>query len=149
MRETFDISTGLLFTGSLLLLLLAYYVRFAAVAMNGLDAGLTAVPPQMHLVARTLGERPLGVMRRIFLPLTAPAALTAALIVFVDVMKELPATLIMRPLNFDTLAVQAFRLAADERLNGAAVPSLVIVAFGLVPVLLLMRQVVRGQLRGG
>jgi len=62
MRETFDISTGLLFTGSLLLLLLAYYVRFAAVAMNGLDAGLTAVPPQMHLVARTLGERPLGVM---------------------------------------------------------------------------------------
>lgn len=149
MRETFGISTGLLFTGSLLLLLVAYYVRFAAVAMNGLDAGLTALPPQMHLVARTLGERPSGVMRRIFLPLTTPAALTAALIVFVDVMKELPATLIMRPLNFDTLAVQAFRLAADERLNGAAVPSLVIVAFGLVPVLLLMRQVVRGPLRGG
>jgi iron(III) transport system permease protein len=79
--------------------------------------------------------------------LTAPAALTAGLIVFVDVMKELPATLIMRPLNFDTLAVQAFRLASDERLNGAAVPSLVIVGFGLIPVLLLMREVARGPLR--
>jgi iron(III) transport system permease protein len=79
--------------------------------------------------------------------MTTPAVLTAALIVFVDVMKELPATLIMRPFNFDTLAVQAFRLAADERLEGAAVPSLVIVGFGLIPVLLLMREVGRGPLR--
>lgn len=147
MRATFGISTGLLFTGGLTLLLLAYFVRFAAVAMNGLEAGLSAVPPHMHLVARTLGERPVGVIRRVFLPLTTPAVLTAALMVFVDVMKELPATLIMRPMNFDTLAVTAFRLASDERLNGAAVPSLVIVAFGLVPVLLLMRQVARGPLR--
>jgi iron(III) transport system permease protein len=147
MRQTFGISTGLLFTGSLLLLLLAYYVRFAAVAINALGAGLSVVQPQMHLVARTLGERPIGIIRRLFLPLTAPAALTAGLIVFVDVMKELPATLIMRPLNFDTLAVQAFRLASDERLNGAAVPSLVIVGFGLIPVLLLMREVARGPLR--
>lgn len=148
MRQWFGISTGLLFTGSLALLLLAYCVRFAAVAMNGLEAGLSAVAPQMHLVARTLGERPGGVVRRVLLPLTTPAALTAVLIVFVDVMKELPATLIMRPLNFDTLAVQAFRLASDERLDGAAVPSLVIVAFGLVPVLLLLRQVARGRLQG-
>jgi iron(III) transport system permease protein len=144
MRDAFDISTGLLLSGSLGLLLLAYYVRFAAVAMNAVEAGLTAVPQDLHVVARTLGAGPFTVIPRLLLPLTAPAVLTAGLIVFVDVMKELPATLIMRPFDFDTLAVQAFRLAADERLDGAAVPSLVIVAFGLVPVLLLMRQVGRG-----
>jgi iron(III) transport system permease protein len=144
MRDAFGISTGLLLSGSLGLLLLAYYVRFAAVAMNAVEAGLTAVPRDLHVVARTLGAGPFTVIPRLLLPLTAPAVLTAGLIVFVDVMKELPATLIMRPFDFDTLAVQAFRLAADERLDGAAVPSLVIVAFGLVPVLLLMRQVGRG-----
>jgi iron(III) transport system permease protein len=148
LRATFGLSTGLLLSGGIALLLLAYYVRFAAVAMNALDAGLSALPPQVHLVARTLGAGPAGVIRRILLPLAAPSALTAGLIVFVDVMKELPATLIMRPFNFDTLAVQAFQLAADERLDGAAVPSLVIVGFGLVPVLLLMREVARGPLRG-
>jgi iron(III) transport system permease protein len=147
MRDTFGVSTGLLLSGSLALLLFAYYVRFAAVAMNAVDAGLSAVPPQMHLVARTLGAGPTSVIRRLLLPMTAPAVLTAGLIVFVDVMKELPATLIMRPFNFDTLAVQAFRLAADERLEGAAVPSLVIVGFGLIPVLLLMREVGRGPVR--
>lgn len=147
MREAFGLSTGLLLSGSLGLLLFAYYVRFAAVAMNAVDAGLSAVPPQMHLVARTLGAGPGAVIWRLLLPLTTPAVLTAALLVFVDVMKELPATLIMRPFNFDTLAVQAFRLAADERLEGAAVPSLVIVAFGLIPVLLLMRKASQTSLR--
>ena len=77
------------------------------------------------------------------IPILAPSVLTALLIVFVDVMKELPATLIMRPFNFDTLAVQAHRLAADERLEGAAVPSLVIVAVGLLPVILLCRSLGR------
>lgn len=147
MREAFGISTGLLLSGSLALLLFAYYVRFAAVAMNAVDAGLSAVPAHMHLVARTLGARPAAVIWRLLVPLTTPAVMTAALLVFVDVMKELPATLIMRPFNFDTLAVQAFRLAADERLEGAAVPSLVIMGFGLIPVLLLMREARRSALR--
>jgi iron(III) transport system permease protein len=148
LRDRLGVSTGLLLSGSLALLLLAYFVRFAAVAMNALDAGLAAVPPNMHLVARTLGAGPGGVVRRLLLPLTAPSALTAGLIVFVDVMKELPATLIMRPFNFDTLAVRAFRLAADERLDGAAVPSLMIVGIGLLPVLLLLRAVAAGPVRG-
>jgi iron(III) transport system permease protein len=78
-------------------------------------------------------------LRRVHLPILRPSVLTALLIVFVDVMKELPATLIMRPFDFDTLAVQAHRLAADERLAGAAVPSLVIVAVGLLPVILVCR----------
>ena len=86
-------------------------------------------------------------LRRVHVPLLAPSLLTAVLIVFVDVMKELPATLIMRPFNYDTLAVQAYRLASDERLEGAAVPSLVIVAIGLLPVILICRQVGR-QRRG-
>jgi iron(III) transport system permease protein len=82
-------------------------------------------------------------LRAVHLPILTPSILTAGLIVFIDVMKELPATLIMRPFNFDTLAVQAHRLAADERLDGAAVPSLVIVAVGLIPVLLVCRGVGR------
>ncbi|MFP3541037.1 iron ABC transporter permease, partial [Pseudomonas sp. SIMBA_044] len=93
--------------------------------------------------ARSLGQSPFGMLRRVHLPILTPSLLTALLIVFVDVMKELPATLIMRPFNFDTLAVQAHRLAADERLEGAAVPSLVIMAVGLLPVILVCRQVRR------
>ena len=101
----------------------------------------------MDAAARSLGQTPTGTLQRVHLPILAPSLLTALLIVFVDVMKELPATLIMRPFNYDTLAVQAYRLASDERLEGAAVPSLVIVAIGLLPVVLICRQVGR-QRRG-
>ncbi len=139
MRDAFGISTGLLITGSIALLVFACAVRFAAAALGALDGGFAAVPPNIDAVARTLGARPGGLMVRIHLPVLAPSVLTALLIVFVDVMKELPATLILRPFDFDTLAVQAFRLAADERLAGAAVPSLVIVAVGLLPVILVCR----------
>ena len=143
MEGTFGIDTGLLFTGSIWVLVMAYMVRFMAAALNTYDAGLTTVHPNTDAVARTLGQTPLGMVRRVHIPILAPSVLTALLIVFVDVMKELPATLIMRPFNFDTLAVQAHRLAADERLEGAAVPSLVIVAVGLVPVILLCRSLGR------
>jgi iron(III) transport system permease protein len=95
------------------------------------------------LAARVLGQGTWGIIRKVHLPILKPSLLTAALIVFVDVMKELPATLIMRPFNYDTLAVQAFRLASDERLEGAAVPSLVIASIGLLPVILLCRKVAR------
>ncbi len=149
MRARFGVSTGLLVTGSAALLLIAYLVRFSAVALNALDGGLAAVPGQLHWVARTLGARPGRTIGKVMLPVVAPSALTAALIVFVDVMKELPATLVLRPFNLDTLAVQAFQLARDERLDGAAVPSLMIAAIGLLPVLLLMRQIARARLTGG
>ncbi|MEM6462335.1 MAG: iron ABC transporter permease [Pseudomonadota bacterium] len=138
-EEWFGISTGLIFTGTITVLVMAYMVRFMAVAINSYDSGLVTVHPNMDAVARTLGKTPLGMIVRVHLPLLWPSVLTALLIVFVDVMKELPATLIMRPFNFDTLAVQAHRLAADERLDGAAVPSLVIVAVGLLPVIILCR----------
>jgi iron(III) transport system permease protein len=139
MRATFGISTGLLFTGSIWLLVGAYVVRFMAAALSAYDGGQSAINTNMDAVARTLGHTPAGMLRRVHLPILRPSVLTALLIVFVDVMKELPATLIMRPFNFDTLAVQAHRLASDERLDGAAVPSLVIVAVGLLPVILVCR----------
>ena len=138
-RAHLGISTGLLFTGSIWLLVLAYMVRFMAVALNAFDAGLATVSPRIDAVARTLGRRPPGVLRAVHLPILRGSVLTALLIVFVDTMKELPATMIMRPFNFDTLAVQANRLASDERLNQAAVPSLVIAAIGLLPVILVCR----------
>ncbi len=143
MRETFDISTGLLITGSIWLLVAAYMVRFLAAALGAYEGGQAMVHANMDAAARSLGQSPMGTLRRVHLPILTPSLLTALLIVFVDVMKELPATLIMRPFNFDTLAVQAYRLASDERLEGAAVPSLVIVAVGLLPVILICRQVGR------
>ncbi|MEM1064260.1 MAG: iron ABC transporter permease [Pseudomonadota bacterium] len=149
MRAQFGVSTGLLFTGSIWLLVVAYMVRFLAAALGAYDAGQSAVHANMDAVARTLGQGPGGMLRRVHLPILKPAVLTAALIVFVDVMKELPATLIMRPFNFDTLAVQAHRLASDERLAGAAVPSLVIVAVGLLPVILVCRSLGRYRVAVG
>ncbi len=143
MRQTFDISTGLLVTGSIWLLVAAYMVRFLAAALGAYEGGQSTVHANIDAAARSLGQTPLGTLRRVHLPILTPSLLTALLIVFVDVMKELPATLIMRPFNFDTLAVQAYRLASDERLEGAAVPSLVILAVGLLPVILICRQIGR------
>jgi iron(III) transport system permease protein len=144
MRSTVDISTGLLVTGSIWLLIIAYLVRFSAAALGAYEGGQALVHANMDAASRSLGHTPWGTLRRVHLPILTPSLLTALLIVFVDVMKELPATLIMRPFNYDTLAVQAYRLASDERLEGAAVPSLVIVAIGLLPVILICRQVGRG-----
>ena len=145
MRNTFDISTGLLFTGSIWLLVFAYLIRFLAAAIGAYEGGIANISPSMDAAARTLGQDMAGMVRRVHIPQLRVSLLTAGLIVFVDVMKELPATLIMRPFNYDTLAVQAHRLAADERLSGAAVPSLVIAAIGLLPVIILCRRIGKGR----
>lgn len=143
METTFGIDTGLLITGSISLLIVAYVVRFMAAALNAYDSGLSTVPLQFDAVARSLGQTSSGVLRRVHVPAARASVLTAGLIVFVDVMKELPATLILHPFNFQTLAVQAHRLASDERLSGAAVPSLALVAVGILPVVLLCRRIGR------
>ncbi|MDJ1008666.1 MAG: iron ABC transporter permease [Paracoccaceae bacterium] len=143
MRASFGISTGLLLTGSIWVLVAAYMIRFLAAAIGAYEGGISGVSPNLDAASRVLGRGVFGTLGRVHIPILRPSLLTAGLIVFVDVMKELPATLIMRPFNYDTLAVQAFRLAADERLEGAAVPSLVIAAIGLGPVILLCRQVAR------
>ncbi|MFO1048016.1 MAG: iron ABC transporter permease [Geminicoccaceae bacterium] len=135
--------TGLVLGGTIGALLYAYLVRFFAVGFNPLQAGMARIPPVLRDAARVLGCRPSEVAARVVLPLLRPSLLSGALLVLVDVMKELPATLILRPFNFDTLAVEAFQLATTERLAGAAMPSLVIVAAGLVPVVLLCRMLDR------
>ncbi|WP_035267272.1 iron ABC transporter permease [Ahrensia sp. 13_GOM-1096m] len=137
LREKFDISSGLLLSGSIIILIFAYAVRFMAAALSAFDTGMSAIKPNVDAVARSLGANSMRMFLKVHLPLMRASLLTGLLIVFVDTMKELPATLILRPFNFDTLAVQAYRLASDERLAQAAVPSLIIVAFGLLPVIIL------------
>ena len=136
-RAHLGLSTGLFFTGSIGLLTVAYMVRFIATALGAFDTGISQIRPNIDAAARTLGRGAGRMLIEVHLPLLKPSLLTALLIVFVDVMKELPATLIMRPFNFDTLAVQAYRYASDERLTQAALPSLMIFAFGLMPVVIL------------
>lgn len=142
-REALGLSTGLLLSGTIAVLLFAYLVRFLAVAFDTLDASLAKIGPNLDHAARVLGSGPSEALVRIHVPMLASGMLTAGLLVFVDVMKELPATLIVRPFNFDTLAVRAYQLAADERLAEAALPALVIVAAGILPVILLSRAISR------
>ena len=139
-RERLGFSTGLLISGSIALLVAVYVVRFLAAALGAWRGGEATLTRDLDRAAAGLGAGVPTILRRIHLPMLTPAVLTGLLLVFVDTMKELPATLIVRPFGWDTLAVQAYRLAADERLAGAAVPSLAIVAVGLVPVILLCRR---------
>lgn len=143
MEAQFGISTGLLITGSIWLMVVAYMARFMAAALNAYDSGMATVPGHFDAIARSLGQSAPRMLWRVHLPVSRTSVVTALLIVFVDVMKELPATLILHPFNFQTLAVQAHRLAADERLHEAAVPSLVLVGFGLIPVIILCRSLGR------
>ena len=140
-RGVFGVPIGLVLTGSIAGLIFAYLVRYLAVALQSVSAGMERVTPSIEGAARMLSRGPFQAMRRVYLPLVAPSALTAALLVFVDVMKEIPATLMLRPFNFDTLAIAANNYASDERLGHAAAPSLAIVAAGIVPCILLIRSI--------
>lgn len=126
-------------TGTLFGLVYACLVRFSAVALQSVEAGYARLPRSLDESARLLGGGPVRVFAQVHLPLLRRSALAAALLVFVDVMKELPATLVLRPFGSDTLAVVAYNLARDERLSEAALPSLAIVAVGLIPVVMLAR----------
>jgi iron(III) transport system permease protein len=132
------------FTGTLLGVLYAYLVRFSSVALQSVEAGYARMPPSVDETARMLGAGRGRVFWRLHLPLLRKPALAAMLLVFVDVMKELPATLVLRPFGSDTLAVVAYNLARDERLAEAALPSLAIVVVGLLPVILLSRALREG-----
>ena len=145
MRATFGISTGLLLSGTIFALLFAYVVRFLALAFNSVEVGLGRITPSMDAVGRSLGERPAGVLRRVHLPLLRGSLLTGVLLVFVDTLKELPATLIIRPFNFDTLAIRVYLLASDERLSEAATAALTIVAVGIIPVIVLSLAISRAR----
>lgn len=120
-------------------LIYAYLIRFLSSSLQSVEAGLSRITPSMDGSAALLGATPLQTMREVHVPLLRRSVLTAGLFVFVDVMKELPATLLLRPFNFDTLAVATYQLAADERLAELALPSLTIVIAGLIPVIILSR----------
>lgn len=130
---------GLLLMGSTTALVCAYVIRFLAISIGGIEAGLARIPPSMEQASRLLGESPGGTLRRIHLPLLRPALGAAALLVFVDTMKELPATLLLRPVNFDTLATWLYAEAARGTYEEGAVAALAIVLAGLLPVILLAR----------
>lgn len=148
-RAAFGAGTGLVFSGGVIALIYAYLVRFLAVAMGPVEAGLHKIPGTFDAAARTLGATTREVARVIHVPLMRRSLLTAGLLAFVDVLKELPATAIVRPFNFDTLAVRVYNLASDERLAQASTGALVIVAVGLVPVILITRMVAKEQASGG
>jgi len=137
----FGLDLGLILSGTLFALLFAYTVRFLAVSMGAVQTGLDKIKPNIDNSARSLGHNNLQVISKIHFPLMRSSLLTALLIVFVDVLKELPATLILRPFNFNTLAVHAYELASDERLIDAAPASIMIVIVGLLPVIILSRSI--------
>ena len=138
---------GLWLTGSIAALVFACVVRFLTAAFNACHAGLAQIHPNLDAAGRSLGAGPGGLLWRVHLPLLRPALLSALLLVFIDVLKELPATLILRPFNFETLATRTYRLAADERIAEASTAALSIVAMGVLPTLLLIRQLGRDSSR--
>jgi len=142
-QAQFGVRMGLLLTGTIVALVYAYVVRFLAIALQSMDAGLSRITPSMEDAARSLGATPADTLARVHAPMLSGSLMTAALLVFVDVMKELPATFALRPFNFDTLAIEAYNLTRDERLAEAATPALLIVAVGLVPLIILSLRIAR------
>jgi iron(III) transport system permease protein len=138
-RHVFGVGVGLLISGSGAALILAYVIRFLAVSSGSIEAGFAKIPLSLDAAARSLGESTVGTVRRVHLPLLSPAIGAAAILVFVDCMKELPATLLLRPFGFETLATHIYAEAARGTYEDGAVAALMIVLAGLGPVLLLAR----------
>ena len=144
-RTNFEYSTGLILSGTLIALMFAYMVRFLALSLKTVDAGLIKIKPSIDEVGRSVGMRPLTLIRKIHIPMLRGSLLTAVLLVFVDVLKELPATLILRPFNFNTLAVRTYELANEERLADASCSALAILLVGIIPVIYLSRTIAKSR----
>ncbi|MFB8790873.1 MAG: iron ABC transporter permease [Potamolinea sp.] len=145
MRENFGISTGLLLSGTIIALVFAYLVRFLAVSFGTVEASLGKIKPSLDDAARSLGESPANTLVRVHTPIMWGGLLTAGMLVFVDVMKELPATMIVRPFNFDTLAVRVYTIASDERLAEASGSALALVVVGMIPVIILSWRIAKSR----
>lgn len=145
MQSNFGISTGLLLSGTVISLIFAYLVRFLAVAFSSVESSLNKITPNLDDAARSLGSGATNTLVKVHAPLMSGGLLTAAMLVFVDVMKELPATLVIRPFNFDTLAIRVYQYASDERLVEASAPALAIVLVGVIPVILLTWQITHSR----
>ena len=142
-QEHFDHTMKFLFNGTFIGLLYAYSVRFLAVAYNPIEAGVQKLGDHMGASAQTLGASRWRILRRINLPLLTTGIWSGALLVFVDVMKELPITLLMKPYGVGTLATKAYEYASDELIAESALPSLIIILTGLLPIILLNRLIKR------
>lgn len=138
-EATFGVDPGLMMTGTSFAIILAYVVRFFAIAQGAAESAFGRVSPNLPMAARSLGRTASGTLRRVHLPLISGSIGTALLLVFVDAVKELPATLLLRPFNFDTLATRVYSQASLERIGDAAAPALVVIAVGLAAVLVLAR----------
>lgn len=145
MRSQFGISTGLLLSGTIFTLIFAYIVRFLAVAFGTIESSLNQIAPSLDDASRSLGYTPTQTLWKIHLPLMWRGLLTAGILVFVDVMKELSASIVIRPFNFDTLAIRVYQYASDERLVEASAPALAIIFVGIIPVILLSLRMTRSQ----
>jgi len=143
LRSTFGFSSGLLLSGTIFALIFAYVVRFLAVAFNTVEASLAKITPSMDEAAEGLGYSFSKTLKKIHIPMMSGSLFTAIMLVIVDVIKELPATLIVRPFNFDTLAVQVYRLASDERLAESSGAALAIILVGLIPVFILSKSITK------
>jgi len=141
MRSQFGISTGLILSGTIFALIFAYVVRFLAVAFTTVEASLGKITPQMDEAAEGMGYGFGKILGKIHMPMMSGSLFAAIMLVIVDVIKELPATIIVRPFNFDTLAVQVYRLASDERLAESSGAALAIILVGLVPVIILSKSI--------
>jgi len=130
---------GLIFSGSVAVLVLGYLVRFSAIAVGSVDSSLVQVSPSLDLASRTLGNGPAKTLWRVNIPLIKKGLLTAFILVFIESMKELPAALLLRPFNFETLATYVYQYVSDEMIEYAALPALMIIALGLIPFVVVNR----------
>ena len=145
MRKNLGISTGLLFSGTVVAVTFGYLVRFLAISFGAVQSSLEKITPSMDGAARTLGHGSFSTLYRVHLPLIRSSVLAASLLVFVDCMKELPMTFILRPFNFHTLATYVHQFASDEQLGEASLAALAIVGFGILPVILLSYAMARSR----
>lgn len=144
-REYLGFSTGLILSGTIVAVIFAYVVRFLSVSFNAIEAGLGKITGNMDCASRSLGHTPSETLKKVHLPLIRASMFSAGILVFVDVIKELPATMIMRPFNFTTLAVRTFELASDEQLAEASSAALAMVLVGIIPVIMISRTIARSR----
>jgi len=141
LRDNFGVSSGLLLSGTAFALVFAYTVRFLAVSAGSVESALQKITPSMDMASRSMGHTPGNTLMKVHLPMLRGTLITAALVVFVDCMKELPATLILRPFNFETLATYVYQFASDEKLAHSALPALIIVLAGIIPIILMSKSI--------
>lgn len=144
-RSYFGFSTGLLLSGTTFALILTYIIRFLAISTGSVESSFSKISESIDMVARTLGHPPLRTLRLFHIPLIKSGILTAMLIVFVDCMKELPATLLLRPFNFETLATHVYLFASEEMIERSALSALMIILTGLIPVVVLSKTISYSQ----